>query len=217
MPGFYAIKKGLNAPKIVNTWDECQKMVNGYPGAIFKKFSTKEEAKNFILGQKVEEEELDTGGRTPFFTDGSFKDGNMGFAVVRADKKQVLFGPLGKTYGLATSQRAELSALLHAVIWIKKFKLNAIIYTDSEYSLKTLTIYIPSWIQKYGEEPEDWKTSTGTVPANLDILLPILERLKGIKLEHVKAHQGNKFNEHADDFANRGRENKEVIFQENLK
>ena len=217
MAGFYAVKKGLGAPKIVSTWGECQKMTSGFSGAVFKKFNTKEEAKNFILGQEIIEKEISSNGRIPFYTDGSFKNGKMGFAVVRADKKQVLFGPLGKTYGLTTNQRAEIAGLLHAVTWIKKFKLKAVIYTDSEYSLKTLTIYIPQWVQKFGDDPEDWKTTTGGVPANLDLLIPTLEKLNGIPMEHVRAHQGNKFNEHADDFANRGRENSEVIFQENLK
>lgn len=40
---FYAVKKGRH-PGIYRTWDECKKNVDGFPGAVFKGFATKEEA-----------------------------------------------------------------------------------------------------------------------------------------------------------------------------
>ena len=45
--GFYAVAKGRNIG-IYNTWGECQKQVNKFKGAIFKKFDTEEEAQHFI-------------------------------------------------------------------------------------------------------------------------------------------------------------------------
>lgn len=45
---FYAIKKGRNVEnKIVLSWSECKKIVNGYP-SIFKSFSTEEDALNYL-------------------------------------------------------------------------------------------------------------------------------------------------------------------------
>lgn len=45
---FYAIKKGKKSNVIVDSWSKCSNLVIGYKGAIYKGFSTKEEAKRFI-------------------------------------------------------------------------------------------------------------------------------------------------------------------------
>ncbi len=44
---FYAVKKGRK-PGVYYSWDICKKMVDGYPGAVYKSFKTMEEAKAFI-------------------------------------------------------------------------------------------------------------------------------------------------------------------------
>ena len=46
---YYAVKKGLSTG-VFFTWDECKKMVEGYPGAIYKSFPTFEEAECFVKG-----------------------------------------------------------------------------------------------------------------------------------------------------------------------
>ena len=43
---FYAVKKGYQTG-IFTTWAECQKQTQGFKGALFKSFPTKEEAQNF--------------------------------------------------------------------------------------------------------------------------------------------------------------------------
>lgn len=44
---FYAVKKG-RVPGIYNSWAECKKNTDGFGGAIFKSFKTKEEAEAFM-------------------------------------------------------------------------------------------------------------------------------------------------------------------------
>ena len=44
---FYAVKNG-KTPGIFETWDECKKSVDGYSGAVFKSFKTKDEALAFL-------------------------------------------------------------------------------------------------------------------------------------------------------------------------
>lgn len=44
---YYAVKKG-RTPGIYMTWDDCRKMVDGFPDAKYKSFKTLEEAKEFI-------------------------------------------------------------------------------------------------------------------------------------------------------------------------
>lgn len=44
---YYAVKKGLT-PGIYTSWADCQVQINGYSGAIYKGFATKEEAMDFL-------------------------------------------------------------------------------------------------------------------------------------------------------------------------
>lgn len=48
---FYAVKKGRKSNTIVKTWAECSKLVLGFTGAIYKGFSTEDEAKAFLKGK----------------------------------------------------------------------------------------------------------------------------------------------------------------------
>ena len=49
----YAVKIGVGAPIIVNSWDECSKRVIGFKGAVFKSFLTAEEAEAYLQGNEV--------------------------------------------------------------------------------------------------------------------------------------------------------------------
>lgn len=44
---YYAVKKGL-VPGVYATWDECKDNVIGYAGAVYKSFSSVEEAEAFL-------------------------------------------------------------------------------------------------------------------------------------------------------------------------
>ena len=44
---YYAVRKGL-IPGIYTSWGECQQNINGFSGAEYKGFSTKEEAEAFL-------------------------------------------------------------------------------------------------------------------------------------------------------------------------
>lgn len=49
---YYAVKEGVK-PGIYNSWDKCKEMTSGYPGAVFKKFKTIQEAGAFINGTPI--------------------------------------------------------------------------------------------------------------------------------------------------------------------
>ena len=53
---FYAVKSGYT-PGVYDTWEECKKQVSGYPGAIYKGFSTLEEAMEYISGSTTDKPE----------------------------------------------------------------------------------------------------------------------------------------------------------------
>lgn len=99
------------------------------------------------------------------------------------------------THEPITNNRAELYAILKAIIFSnkinerrkekKEIKIKEItIYTDSEYSMKSLTIWYKNWIKS----GKDYK--------NKDIIDLIISAIKNaefkIKIKHVRAHTGNK-------------------------
>jgi ribonuclease HI len=89
-----------------------------------------------------------------------------------------------------TNQRAELYAIYKAVKMITEKLVfgKAHIYTDSEYSIKSLTIWLPSW------EKNNWKTANKKPVKNLDIILAIYKILKShpnkFYFYHVRSHTG---------------------------
>lgn len=48
---FYAVKQGRMVG-VYTTWADCKAQVDGYSGAIYKSFSTKEEANAFVVGEQ---------------------------------------------------------------------------------------------------------------------------------------------------------------------
>ena len=62
---YYAVKNGYH-PGIYTSWDDCKKEVDGFKGAKFKSFATKEEAEEFISGKVKEVKGLVA------YVDGSF-------------------------------------------------------------------------------------------------------------------------------------------------
>jgi len=45
---FYAVAKG-RLTGVFDSWSDCQRQVNGFPGARFKKFQTRGEAEEFVV------------------------------------------------------------------------------------------------------------------------------------------------------------------------
>lgn len=148
------------------------------------------------------------------YTDGSFKktpNGDIcGYGIYFPDHELPnVSAPF--TYGKMTNNRAELYAILQAIIKIVKnyiFDL-IIIYTDSEYSQKSLTTYINEW------RKNNWKKSNNKPVENQDIIKKIdkyLQKLKGkINIQWVRAHTkgGDIYsinNAKADILANKGAE-----------
>ena len=78
---FYAVANGFKVG-IFDTWAECQKATNGFPGARFKKFNTREEAQCFVAANKPATSNLSAG-----LPSGNLNSGDQKFYVVaRGDK-----------------------------------------------------------------------------------------------------------------------------------
>jgi ribonuclease HI len=149
------------------------------------------------------------------YTDGSFiknKNGiKCGYGIYFPNGE---YKSIGRkfTHAPITNNRAELYAILKTIILCniinekritegdKKIK-EIIIYTDSEYSVKTLTIWYKNWIK------------IGKKYLNKDIIDLIVDAMKDadfkVKLKHVRAHTGKKdphsiANDVADGLAKKG-------------
>jgi ribonuclease HI len=89
-----------------------------------------------------------------------------------------------------TNQRAELYAIYKAIKTINEYNkdINIKIYSDSEYSIKSMTIWIKNW------KKNNWISSTGKPVMNQDIIKNIDELIINhngkIKFKHVRAHTG---------------------------
>lgn len=88
---YYVVKKG-KTPGIYLTWNDCKKMVDGYPGAVYKGFATLAEAEMFLNGvadekslAQISEMEKNTNIGEKFPTVYAFVDGS--------------YNPVTKVYG----------------------------------------------------------------------------------------------------------------------
>jgi ribonuclease HI len=104
---------------------------------------------------------------------------------------------------VSTNNIMEMTAVLEALKYIESIESNKnkyIINTDSQYVQKGICSWITNW------KNNDWKTSSKQPVKNKSLWILIdekYERLKTIvKVEWVKAHNGNILNEAADQLAN---------------
>lgn len=131
-----------------------------------------------------------------FYTDGSASPnpGPGGYAVIENGQPVALGSEDGKT----TNIRMEGRALIAAMELSREFQCQ--IYTDSEFWIKTLTEWAPSWKAK------GWTKKGGI--KNLDLVKEALELYENslAELIWVRGHNGDENNELADQWANKARE-----------
>jgi ribonuclease HI len=91
-----------------------------------------------------------------------------------------------------TSQRAELYAIYKAIKKISNIdkKMDIKIYSDSEYSIKSITIWIKKW------KENNWKTANKKDVVNQDIIKKIDKLINNhegkIEFTHVRSHTNKK-------------------------
>lgn len=176
---FYAVKKGHN-PGVYLSWPSCQEQVRGFSGAIFKSFTTRKEAEDFVT-VNLRPEKPDR----VFFTDGSFRNGKSGGAAVDVYAKKIHYRSLPHESKDQSNNRGELLGLILALEHSSPNE-SIIINTDSQYAINIL---------QSGYAASD----------NLDMIGRYKhlkeEKKLTIYLEYVKAHCGIQYNELADKYA----------------
>lgn len=186
---YYAVRKGTKTG-IFNTWDECKKNVDGFSGAQYKSFKTKEEALAYI-GDGNEVKIDDTNGVIAY-VDGSYniatKEFSYGMVILR-DSKEYTFNKkfddkdLASMRNVAGEIKGAQAAMAYAV----------------EEGLKEITIYydyagIAFWCLG------DWKANKEGTIAYKEYYDSIKELVK-VNFVKVKGHSGDKYNDMADALA----------------
>ena len=202
---FYAVKRG-KIPGIYNSWDDCKKMVDGFPGAVYKSFKTLEGAEAFVgaestsrkRSEKAEKpEKPDTGKQEQnpavyAFVDGSYniatKVYGYGGFLIHNGEKEVLQGS-GSDAEMA-SMRNVSGEILGAMAAVER---------AIELKLSEVTIYydymgIEMWATG------DWKRNKQGTIAYYDYMQSVKNKIK-IKFMKVKGHSGVDGNEEADRLA----------------
>ena len=190
---FYAVKKG-KTPGIYLTWDECKRMVHGYPGAVYKGFKTREEAEQF-LGQGQQEQTSTGTEKEPevfAFVDGSFniatKVYGYGGFLQNGAERIVLQG--SGTEEEMASMRNVAGEVLGSMAAIEK---------AVELGLPELTIYydymgIEMWATG------SWKRNKKGTVAYHDYVNSVRDKIQ-LHFVKVKGHSGVEGNEEADRLA----------------
>ena len=229
---YYVVHKG-KIPGIYTYWDQCKKQVDKFENAIFKKFTNKEEAQQFLKegfgpnkkpkiitrrenddkknNNKIEDETDNNDGLEKIFiyTDGScirFKNNlsKAGYGIYIPAKNIKVSSPLLNQK--LTNNRAELTAIIESINYLDEDDLikKLCIFTDSQYSIYIFT----GTGERY--ESNGYKNNGSDVP-NIDLIKKILElkRKYNIVLLKVRSHTDkkdihSKGNQIADELANNG-------------
>lgn len=196
---FYAVKKG-SLTGIFRTWDECRACVEGYQGAVYKSFSTLEEAGLFMGWISAQEKKNTAQTLTatidedvvPVYVDGSFHSAtgefSYGMVVLREGREETFYKKfddpqLATMHNVAGEIKGAEAAMQYAM----------------EQGIKKIAVYhdyegIAKWCT--GE----WKTNKEGTKAYKAFYENARKKIE-IQFVKVAGHSGDKYNEMADRLA----------------
>lgn len=191
MPKYYAVKKGRKTG-IFSTWPEAQAQVKGFSGALYKSFTTKEEATAFIEGAKKKPSQSDE-NLLVAYVDGSFDKvrGVYGSGIVLKKQDTVL---------------AELSIRGTNDLFNESYQIAGEVIGSLEAISWGIANHYPAIEVRYDYEGiEKW--ALGYWKANKPVSKYYIEQFKelskkiDVTFTKVKAHSGDKYNDIADELA----------------
>ena len=206
---FYAVKQGYKTG-LFDTWAECEKQVKGFPDALFKSFTTKEEALKYLDETPIKEvktiEELKQAVEknykgTRVFVDGSWnnKTKTYGAGVCFMDSDGKVFYELsrGSSDPEMAKSRNIAGECLAAIYAIEVSEL---------MGLKEITIIhdyegIAKWVV---DSADKWKVSSVVSALYSEAYEQAIEKGMKIHFIWVRGHVGVEGNEIVDKLAKQG-------------
>lgn len=186
---FYAVKVGRESG-IFTTWDDCKKQVIGYKGAVYKSFLSREEAEQYLNGDKTIALEQYDGPIA--YVDGSYDVNTGAFAagaVILYQGEQIEFSE--KYIDSELAQMRNVAGEIKASRLVMEYALangwkNIAIYHDYQG--------ISAWCDG------SWQAKLNGTKEYRDFYQSIKDKL-AVHFVKVKGHSGDKFNDIADSLA----------------
>ncbi|MEX1297998.1 MAG: ribonuclease HI [Desulfotignum sp.] len=216
---YYAVAAGRTTG-IFTSWPIAKAQVEGFPGAIYKSFKTREQAEAFLADPVVGKGPKKTGSsrkpraKNPVGSDRDWPDGTIvvytdgsaignpgpgGYGVVIQEQPDGPARELSGGYGHTTNNRMEMTAVIKALQALQGTGSPVVVHSDSRYVVDALT---KGWAA--GWEKRGWKRSNGQPALNPDLwkqLLPLVHSMD-VRFVWVRGHSGNPLNERCDELAN---------------
>lgn len=184
MPLYYAVKVGRK-PGIYNSWDETREQVEGFSGAIYRKFTKFEDACNFMEGINVVTSSAKPEYPTAY-VDGSYTGTYpaAGIYIEKTDNTTYEFSFLISKFQEHYHIAGELFAAIYALYWAHKNGLKGLnIVHDYE------------GVSKFAKG--EWKPRN-TLTQLYKLLYDKLSSSLDVNFVRVPSHSGIKGNERAD-------------------
>ena len=216
----YAVKKG-NKTGLFYSWDECKKSIEGFSGSIYKSFTDKKEAEEY-LNQKNENDkkEIDSNfdatksvnsdldeGLLVIFVDGSFskQTNSYGFGVVALKKEnntvknyEFFESFKNEKYLPFKNVSGEIFGVIKSIEWaISMNEKNIKIYYDYEG--------IEKWITN------EWKAKTEISKLYIELFNKNKDFFEYIGFQKVSSHSSILYNEIADNLAKKSLTGEKLI------
>ncbi|KAJ7687357.1 ribonuclease H-like domain-containing protein [Mycena rosella] len=199
-----------------NTSAAAQAWIDGRPAPVPAASSPTKSAAKGRSDSKGKKRRLsdvsDESGWDVVYSDGASKSNGSPNAVAGVgvwwspnDPRNIAERCPGRVPELQTNNRAELIAILRILETAPQSKRPLLIKTDSKYCRDCFQEWLPNWIKR------NWRTSTGEPVKNAPLIRYLsaqfdarARRGQQVRLQYVKAHNGEEGNEGADAQANKG-------------
>lgn len=191
---YYAVKKG-KVTGVFTEWAECRNSVDGFPGAEYKGFATREEAVAYLSGNNNTSAKTDS-GRLLAYVDGSYDDSLPKYAfgcvfLLEGGEIRLAYGNGDNPQSL--KHRNVTGEMLGAMFAVKTAMRNGYKEVEIFYDYEGIEKWVTgSWRSKteltqiYAQSMREWGRSIG------------------IYFTKVTAHSNVRYNELADATAKRG-------------
>ena len=196
---YYGVKNGRK-PGVYLSWEDCKKQIDGFSGAIYKKFKTKKEAQDFIAGENlilkyIKDDENIQKDEVIAYVDGSYnsKTKACGFGVVLLmEKEKIEYFDSVKVTGLDQYRNVtgEIFGTVYAMETAIKMGYKKI-YIHYDY------MGIREWALG------NWKANNPLTQKYQREFKALKEKID-VEFIKVPSHEGIKYNELADRLAKKG-------------